>query len=560
MSVEVIKDQIFQFLSSDEPEVMAIKGEWGVGKTFSWKKFLKDASSEDKIILERYSYVSLFGINSLEAFKYSIFENVIKREIVGTEASIDTFKNNTASLIESFGRQSFNLLKGAPIVNSFSPAIETISFLSLNSTLICIDDLERKGKGLEIKDVLGLVSLLKEQKKCKVVLLLNDGEDGLEDYEKYREKVIDIELAFSPDPQECSEIAYSDNTPNHSKLRELTTSLGIRNIRILKKIERLVTLAIPLTEGFEPEISDQVIHSLVLYVWSYFCSNTNEDIPTLEFMTSKGYTLLGIGDAEVSEQHKKWQTTLQAYGYQLIDELDLLLAEAVKTGYFVEEDFKEKASNKNQEIIASKSEGSFSEAWRLYHVTFNDNSNEVINGLYESFKENCKYITPINLNGTVSLFRELGEEGKATEIIDIYIESRKDETELFNMKENNFFGDIRDPEIIGKFNSTYNQSVTTETSKQVLDRIAGQNGWNQSDEVVLANTTIDEYYNLFKSETGRHLSSFVTTCLKFGQFGSASDQQKEIANRATEALQRIASESEINKRRVKKFGVNIEDA
>ena len=76
MSVKVIKDQIFQFLSSDEPEVMAIKGEWGVGKTFSWKKFLKDASSEDKISLDRYSYVSLFGINSLEAFKYSIFENV----------------------------------------------------------------------------------------------------------------------------------------------------------------------------------------------------------------------------------------------------------------------------------------------------------------------------------------------------------------------------------------------------------------------------------------------------------------------------------------------------
>ncbi|MBB1309729.1 hypothetical protein H5162_09860 [Pseudoalteromonas sp. SR41-8] len=560
MSVEVIKDKIFQFLSSGEPEVMAIKGEWGVGKTFSWKKFLKDASSKDKINLERYSYVSLFGINSLEAFKYSIFENVVKREIIGTEASIETFKKNTSSLIESFGRQSFNLLKGAPIVKSFSPAIETISFLSLNNTLICIDDLERKGKGLEIKDVLGLVSLLKEQKKCKVVLLLNDGEDGLEDYEKYREKVIDIELAFAPDPEECSSIAYSDENPNYSRLRELTTSLGIRNIRILKKIERLVTLSLPLTEGFEPEITDQVIHSLVLYAWSYFCSNSNEDIPTLEFITSKGYTLLGIGNEEVSEQHNKWQTTLQAYGYQLTDGLDLLLAEAVKTGYFVEEDFKEKASNKNQEVVASKSEGSFSEAWRLYHDTFNDNSDEVINGLYESFKENCKYITPLNLNGTVSLFRELGEEDKATEIIDIYIESRKDETELFNMKENNVFGDIRDQEVIDKFNDIYNKSVTTETAKQVLDRIAGQSGWNQSDEVVLANTPIDDYYHLFKTEVGRHLSSFVTTCLKFGQFGNASDQQKEIAYRATEALRKIASESEINKRRVKKFGVNLEDA
>jgi len=560
MSVEVIKDQIFHFLSSDEPEVMAIKGEWGVGKTFSWKKFLKEASSDNKIKLERYSYVSLFGINSLEAFKYTIFENVVKREIIGTEASIETFKNNTTSLIESFGRQSFNLFKGAPIVRSFSPAIETISFLSLNSTLICIDDLERKGKGLEIKDVLGLVSLLKEQKKCKVVLLLNDGEDGLHDYEKYREKVIDIELAFAPDPEECASIAYSDETPHHSRLKELAASLGIRNIRILKKIERLVALSLPLVEDFEPEISDQVIHSLVLYSWSYFCSNSNEEIPPLDFITSKGYTLLGIGDEEVSEQEKKWQTTLQAYSFQLSDELDLLLAESVKTGYFVEDDIRDKASCKNQQIVASKSEGSFSEAWQLYHDTFNDNGDEVINGLYESFKDNCKYITITNLNGTVSLFRELGEDDKASEIIGIYLENRKDETELFNMEENNFFGEIRDQEIIDRFNEIYNQSVTTETAKQVLDRIAGKNGWNQSDEVVLSNTSVDEYYNLFKSEEGRHLSSFVTTCLKFGQSRNASDQQKEIASRATEALRRIAAESEINKRRVKKFGVNLEDA
>lgn len=560
MSVEVIKDQVFHFLSSDQPEVMAIKGEWGVGKTFSWKKFLKEASSINKVKLERYSYVSLFGINSLEAFKYTIFENVVKREIIGTEASIETFKNNTASLIESLGRHSFSLFKGAPIIKSFSPAIETISFLSLNYTLICIDDLERKGKGLDIKDVLGLVSLLKEQKKCKVVLLLNDGEEGLKDYEKYREKVIDIELAFAPDPEECASIAYSEQTPNHSRLRELTTSLGIRNIRILKKIERLVTLSLPLTEGFELEIADQVLHSLVLYAWSYFCSNSNEEIPPLEFITSKGYALLGIGDEEISEQHKKWQTTLQAYNYLLTDELDLLLAEVVKTGYFVEEDFKEKASTKNQQIIASKSENSFSNAWRLYHDTFNDNGDEVINGLYESFKKNCKYITPLNLNGTVSLFRELGEEDKASEIIDLYIENRKYEAELFNMKENNFFGDVRDQEVIDKFNKVYNQSVTTETAKQVLDRIAGKSGWNQSDEVVLANTSVDEYYKLFKTETGRHLSSFVTTCLKFGQFGNASDQQKEVASRATEALRKIASESEINKRRVKKFGVKLEDA
>lgn len=560
MTLAIIKNQIDKFLASGDPGVLAIKGDWGVGKTFAWNKYLLEARNENRIGLRKYSYISTFGINSIDVFKYSIFENVIDRKLIGTEANVDTFKKNSADLLASLGRKSVRLVKGASLLKDFTPAIESFSFLSLEKHLICIDDLERKGKALSIKDVLGLVSLLKEQKKCQVVILLNDGEEGLEDYEKYREKVIDIELAFEPDPDECAAIAYSDQTATYTRLRELTTSLGIRNIRILKKIERLVNLSAPLVEDFEPEIFEQVLHSIVLFTWSYFCSKSNDDIPSIEFIASKGYARLGIGDKEISEQQKKWQTTLQAYNYQLTDELDLVLTEAVKTGYFVEKDLKEKATTKNQQIIASKSEGSFSNAWRLYHETFNNNGAEVINELYESFKENCKYITPTNLNGTVTLFRELGEDKKASEIIDIYIDNRKNETELFNMKENNFFGDIRDQEIVEKFNAKYSKSVTTENAKQILDRIAGKNGWNQSDEVVLANTSVDDYYNLFKAETGRHLSSFVTTCLQFGQFGNASDQQKEIANRATEALRRIGAESEINKRRVKKFGVSIENA
>ncbi|MFQ2482312.1 hypothetical protein ACK31T_19105 [Aeromonas caviae] len=558
MSIEVIKDQIFNFLSSEQPEVMAIKGEWGIGKTFSWKQFLEEANSKGKIKSERYSYVSLFGINSLDAFKYTIFENVIKRDIIGTQANIETFKTNTTSLIESLGRNSFSIFKGTPIIKSLTPAIETISFLSLNNILICIDDLERKGKSLDIKDVLGLVSLLKEQKKCKIVLLLNDGETGLEDYDKYREKVIDIELAFTPVPAECASIAFPEKTPNYSRLRELTTSLGIRNIRILKKIERLVTLSIPLTESFEPEILDQVMHSLVLYTWCYFLSTSNEEIPTLEFTTSKGYTLLGIGDEDLNEQQKKWQVILQSYNYTLTDELDLVVAKAVQTGYFIEEEFILKASEKNQQLIASKSENSFSDAWKLYHDSFNDNADEVINGLYDSFKRNCKYITPLNLNGTVTLFRELGEDDKASEIIDLYIESRKDDIETFNMEEANVFGDINDQELISKFNNVYNQTIITKTARQVLEDIAGKNGWSQNDEMVLAKTSVDEYYDIFKSETGRVLSTFVTTCLRFGQFGNASEQQKEISKRATEALRKIASESEINRRRVKKFGVKTD--
>lgn len=175
-------------------------------------------------------------------------------------------------------------------------------------------------------------------------------------------------------------------------------------------------------------------------------------------------------------------------------------------------------------------------------------------------KNNVKNISPINLNGTVKLFRELGETEKASEIIDLYLKERESEKELFDMENNNFFGDIRDQEIIDKFNGVYQASVSVEHAIDILKRIVGKGGWNQKDEVVLANTTEEEFYDLFKSEKGEHLSSYINACLKFGQFGNASEQQKEIALRATCALKKIARESELNTRRVKKYGIEIDNA
>ena len=89
-------------------------------------------------------------------------------------------------------------------------------------------------------------------------------------------------------------------------------------------------------------------------------------------------------------------------------------------------------------------------------------------------------------------------------------------------------------------------------------RISGQNGWNPKDEVILANTGVDEYYDLFTSEVGDHLHRIVKKCLEFGQFSNADDRQKTIANNARGALNKIGNESNLNKRRVKRYGVNID--
>lgn len=560
MSVEVIKSQINNFLSNETPEVMAIKGKWGIGKTYSWNKFLKEAKVNGQIEFEKYSYVLLFGINSLDTFKYAIFEQAIKCEEIGKgvdnyENFIKLAKNKTLHF------QAADFISKIFIRTGINNIAESLAFLSLDKTIICLDDLERRGKNLDIKDVLGLVSLLKEQKKCKVILLLNDGEEGLEDYIKYREKVIDCELEFSLTAEESAEIALQGTELNNCAaeiLKESSTKLDIRNIRIIKKIERLTKLAISYLDDFEPEITHQVVSSLTLFSWCYYC-HESDGVPPLEFVVTQDHFAYAFGvEKDVSDKDEKWRSVINNYGYKYTDELDILLSKSVRTGYFIEDEIKSAASKNNKQIIANKSAEAFHNAWDLYHDSFDDNQDNVVITLYDNFKKFTKYITPRNLDGTVCLFRELGEDDKANEIIDLYIETRKEEKDLFDPEGDSSFWGIKDQSIREKFDLTYCSLVIIETARQVLERISGKNGWNPKDEIILSNTSVDEYYELFKSIKSRHERwGFINTCLKFGQF--SSQQQKEIAARANEALKRIAKESPINKSRVALYGIQLDD-
>ena len=167
MSVELVRREIQRFLSTKEPEVVSISGEWGIGKTFCWKKYLAEAQKQNKIALNRYAYVSLFGVNSLDELKYSIFENTAKKEEASKDADLETFTSMIKSL-ESLGRKSVSILSRIPLIGPYFTSASPAAFLMVRNQIICIDDFERKGDKLKPKDVLGLISFLKEQRSCKV--------------------------------------------------------------------------------------------------------------------------------------------------------------------------------------------------------------------------------------------------------------------------------------------------------------------------------------------------------------------------------------------------------
>ncbi|WP_341858133.1 hypothetical protein [Sinorhizobium medicae] len=83
---------------------------------------------------------------------------------------------------------------------------------------------------------------------------------------------------------------------------------------------------------------------------------------------------------------------LEAYGYTWTDDLDLVLMDGVCAGYFDPERVKNAAQRVHERVVATKADGSFEDAWRRYHDSFDNNQDEVLDEIRQSFLKNVKYI------------------------------------------------------------------------------------------------------------------------------------------------------------------------
>ncbi len=460
MSVEPVNSEIARFLRRKDPEVLCVRGKWGVGKTYTWMKRIKEAQASKQISLLRYSYVSLFGVNSVDELKFAIFENVVTLSDGNLKVDLNTLEAFVNSHIGPW-RKLTRLAQSIPIVKSFigGNAPTLLSFLMIRDQIVCIDDLERRGPNLDVGEVLGLTSFLREQRDCKVVLLLNDEQlkdDAKAKFEGYLEKVVDISLVYEPNSRESVEIALKGDDPVGQRTAELCASLGISNIRVIRKIEYYIQAIRPLVAEFDEVVFRQVTVSLALFGWSH-CQPG--EAPTLEFLTTeKAKSAFGLQEKEnLSAKEAAWNALLDAYGYIWTDDFDLVLIEGVRNGYFDPVKVKKHAKELHEQVLATKADGSFKEAWSIYHNSFADNQGDVLDTLYASFMKNFRYITTLNLNGIVGLFKDLGRKDQAIEMIKHYVENRAEDRGFYNLEEHPFHGRITDPDIEEAFKAKWDK-------------------------------------------------------------------------------------------------------
>ncbi|QND71275.1 hypothetical protein [Tardiphaga robiniae] len=555
---EMVTKELGRFLADKRPEVICVKGRWGVGKTFAWKKALQDAAAGGQIALGTYSYVSLFGITTLEQLKYSIFENRTSGKAIATGANLESVSVGFSDIIKTVGPKTLEALGG----KNLAEIAQASSFLMVRDQFICIDDIERKGKDLRAIDILGLVSMLAEQRNCKIVIIMNDEQLDEEkaDFLKYQEKVIDRSLVYCPSPQESINIGLKDNKDFAQELGELCTRLNLSNIRVIKKIEKLVHQIWPVIKGYDPKIVKAHIKTMTVLGWAHYAEHgkpgeITSSESTVDFIMKRYGRALYGQTAEITLEEQRVEALLRMVEFEKADEADAVLNEGIKNGYFDEVDIAKYCDLSAEALNNSDAAAKWSAVWDRLHGSFDDDEKEFVVELMSAFEQNIKFISLSDLNHSVKILKQLSHEAEAKTLIKTFIDRRSTDPSFFNLSSNVFGSQIDDADVRHACNEKLIATAPKRPLHEILLEIYKNRGWNPADMEALVGASVDDYYEAFKMPLGDDHRRLVASALHFREFVNPDKEFLTVLEKAEEALRRIEKENALNAIRVGGLGI-----
>lgn len=556
MSIENVRAQIARFLESEAAEVACVRGNWGTGKTYNWVEALKDAVAKKKVGRSKYAYVSLFGINSLEELKQEIIHQTIDVDQVG--ASFDF--QDVASYVKSAfpGLLKLGGVAGKILGENYTSAGVAVMYMLVRNRIICIDDLERKGDDLRSADVLGLVSQLREDRNCKVVILLND--ERLEDrdeFEGYLEKVVDINLRFRPTPMDSAEIALKElegTDELKALVRERTTKLGIDNVRVIRKLYFFVQQIEPLLTQYKDGVFHSVASTIVLMGW---CHLQPEFAPSKDFLVRRKGILsdyMANQQGELTPQEQEWARNISAYGYTHTDEFDLALLKGIEDGYFTAEIIEKHAAELNQRVEADLAAGQLEQTWREFHDSFVGDLDENLKRFEGCISANAKFYSLNDMISIVNMFRALDRKNDGDRLLDAYLEARRGVKGAYDFHDVALFGTRLDDDIEEKLLALEKKQNPSIPNTELFLMLA-DHGHDRNVTERLAALPVEEYVRVLKHHKGHDFRVIRRGLTQYNRLVNPDVYNVEIMRKSNDALLQIAKENPLNAYRVRRWGI-----
>lgn len=528
----MINQVIDAFLDHHEKHVLCLKGDWGVGKTYSWNNYIENKTFS---ATKDYSYVSLFGLNSISEIKRSIFFN--SRKVGYT--NLKDKASGPAKKIAQFAKE-FPVLKkmtGSAIEDAI------ISFGGLNSSIICLDDIERRS--IPLLEILGLVDLLKNEYSCKVILLFNENKLDKHDIEilsSYREKVIDVEFEVEANITEVSKRFFEEE--DIDLVHEFINTSEIKNIRVLQQASWVYQYFKPFLESLHNELKNEFLkHTLTL---SYIHYDSSCELSLEESQNIRFFSLLDDKD----EEKKKKRQGITKLGYHKKD-FDTYIIEYIKKSYIDQEAFEDAITKQISNIEANEVSIKHREAWGLYNNNFITLPEDLVLGFKSFLDENCEKISINDIKSMTDFLKMLGEKENSA-WVDNHIRKHIDSYNIKQLEES--LECVSDSELVTSIREKLSHLKSEVKIREIIYRIAKNSGWNDIDMENLDSFSEDEYYDWLSQEKDTDLLSMLRG---FSPMLGGIDHQDvvrtSIWNKLKNSLVRISSESPLNAHRVEQF-------
>jgi hypothetical protein len=511
-------------LKKNEEVVISISGEWGVGKTFFWNNFISKKYQTD-FKNKKIAYVSLFGIDSLSDIRTSILlqASPAKNKISFINKKVFTpFKNLKSSLKLDDVSMSFGL-------NSLSSILTLLTSGDFKDVIICIDDFERMSSKIDFKDILGLISELKEQKECKIILILNEQElSKLSNIEKksyseifslYREKIIDYNFKFEPSTEE-SVLSATQRVKSKFDTNDLIThftKFNVKNIRVIQQVIRqLSNFEFIINKNFDQNVLNEFFNT-ALPIFLYFVKDGKS---TENYFKEKSkYDVSKMSDEEFEKiNFDEWKKSIFVGNDELIE---IIILEFIDTHTVRSEKLIEILTTKNKNLDRYIIQKTMTDNWHKLHIDFKYKIIDFINDtklVFETNKDNLQYILNIDdFHHYVSFMRENGEkiddtfeEAIIKQFIDLYVQQEKS-ISVHEQYKQDFIKEYY-PQLISYWNEKKQAALIDSIDISKLEEllIKTKTGWGNKDEYILNNIEV----NLFKQYIIES-ASFTKNLIKF---------------------------------------------
>lgn len=563
-------------------KVLIIKGDWGVGKTYYWNDYFN--KNKSKLSQVAYSYVSLFGKNSLGELKKEVFHlakpikqskeiSAIFRGRIEESDSIYFYmpwfgqKEKTIQKIP-FLKKIVKYADNIPMLSRTAGMMSSFEYSLINNYVVCFDDLERKGNSLSIKEIMGFIDELAQSKNCKVVLIFNEetlsSDDDKATFKAYREKVVDLEVKFSPTVEQNFNCIFYPSSQDYEQLLEIIKKLKVKNIRFLKKVKELIYSYDSILKSADDDVRREfVLHACVL-CYGYYLSS--EVLPYEEL---KNRLLLGSlfssypGDekeeTEGEKAYNKLTSELLIQSSYFDEEIDFFL----KNGYCNPDSNMEFfVSKKNRDEARKRMTQSIYDISRLYRASFKDNEDEFVRKILSILNSDLSKVDLPQFDILVSFLGDF--DINVNEYIEKYVSITSFNSKTYgdDMRLNVYLRDLRNEylklKVVEKVKNNRCMSLSN-----VAAKLASGNGWNPEDVNYLTALSVNDFVDWMKSGDSVDVIGDVNHgLLKFRNMTSSDPRYAKITDNVIDALKIIANGSKINYLRVKSFfniDINIPD-